>query len=140
MRTVYQRIGMLAALASIALSAAAPAHAELVVIVSAKNPTAALTAEQIANVYLGKDASFSPLDLPESAALRGEFYSKVTRKDSAQLKAMWARLIFTGKAQPPKQIASSAEAVRQVAASERAMAYVDKSAVDASVRTVLKVE
>jgi ABC-type phosphate transport system substrate-binding protein len=123
-----------------ALAGVTTTRAEVVVIVNAKHPAAALSTEQIANVYLGKDGSFAPLDLPESAALRGEFYKKIAGKDAAQLKAMWARLIFTGKAQPPKQVGNSAEAVKQVAGNDRAIAYVDKSAVDASVKAVLRID
>jgi ABC-type phosphate transport system substrate-binding protein len=128
------------ALAAVALAGVTTARAEVVVIVNAKHPAAAMSAEQIANVYLGKDGSFAPLDLPESAPLRGEFYQKIAGKDAAQLKAMWARLIFTGKAQPPKQVGNSAEAVKQVAGNDRAIAYVDKSAVDASVKAVLRID
>jgi ABC-type phosphate transport system substrate-binding protein len=140
MRNVYQRFNAVVALAAIALAGITTARAEVVVIVNAKHPAAALSAEQIANVYLGKDGSFAPLDLPESAPLRGEFYKKIAGRDAAQLKAMWARLIFTGKAQPPKQVGSSAEAVQQVAGNDRAIAYVDKSAVDASVKAVLRID
>ena len=137
---MYQRYSTLAALAVIALTSVATARAEVVVIVNARHPAAAMSPEQIANVYLGKDSSFAPLDLPESATLRQEFYKKVAGKDAAQLKAMWARLIFTGKAQPPKQVGNSAEAVKQVAGNDRAIAYVDRSAVDASVKAVLRID
>ena len=144
MNNVQQRLSSrfsaLAALAAMALAGATTARAEMVVIVNANHPAAALSADQVANVYLGKDSSFTPLDLPESAPLRGEFYKKIAGKDAAQLKAMWARLIFTGKAQPPKQVGSSAEAVKHVAGNDRAIAYVDKSAVDASVKTVLRID
>ena len=116
------------------------AHAELVVIVNPKNGAASMTAEQVANIYLGKDGAFAPADLPESAAQRNEFYSKVAGKDSAQVKAIWARLVFTGKTQPPKEFGSSAEAVKFVAGNEKAIAYVEKSSVDASVKTVLAVQ
>jgi len=134
------RFSTLVALAAMALAGITTARAEVVVIVNAKHPAAAMSAEQIANVYLGKDGSFAPLDLPESAPLRAEFYKKIAGKDAAQLKAMWARLIFTGKAQPPKQVGSSADAVKQVAGNDRAIAYVDKSAVDASVKAVLRID
>lgn len=134
------RFSTLVALAAMALAGITTARAEVVVIVNAKHPAAAMSAEQIANVYLGKDGSFAPLDLPESAPLRGEFYKKIAGKDAAQLKAMWARLIFTGKAQPPKQVGSSAEAVKRVAGNDRAIAYVDKSAVDGSVKAVLRID
>jgi hypothetical protein len=115
------------------------AHAELVVIVNSKHPAASMTAEQIANIYLGKDPAMQPADLPESGAERNAFYSKVAGKDAAQVKAIWARLVFTGKTQPPKEFGSSAEAVKFVASNDKGIAYVDKSAVDGSVKTVMTV-
>ena len=123
-----------------ALATTGVANAEMVVVVNAKNPASSLTAAQVADVYLGKDTSFAPLDLPESAAERGTFYTKVAGKESAQVKAIWARLVFTGKSQPPKEAGSSADAVKQVASNDRGMAYVDKSAVDGSVKVVLTVQ
>jgi len=122
-----------------ALAAAGAAQAEMVVVVNAKHPAASMTAEQVANIYLGKDTSFAPVDLPESSAVRNEFYQKVAGKDSAQVKAIWARLIFTGKTQPPKEVGNSADAVKQVAGSDKGIAYVEKSAVDGSVKAVLTV-
>jgi ABC-type phosphate transport system substrate-binding protein len=118
---------------------AGAAQAEVVVIVNPKSAAAAMTAEQVADVYLGKDTSLTPLDLPNSSGTRGEFYKKVAGKDEAQIKAIWARLVFTGKTQPPKEAASSADVVKQVAAGEKAIGYVEKSAVDGSVKTVLTV-
>ena len=115
------------------------ARAEVVVIVNPKNAAGAMTAEQVANVYLGKDTNLTPFDLPSASASRGEFYKKVAGKDEAQIKAVWARLVFTGKTQPPKEVASSADVVKQVAAGEKAIGYVEKSAVDGSVKAVLTV-
>ncbi len=113
------------------------ANAEIVVIVNPKYPAASMSAEQVADVYLGKDTTFVPADLPQSAGTREEFYKKVTGKAAAQVKAIWARLVFTGKTQPPKEVSSAADAVKHVAGNEKGIAYVDKSAVDASVKTVL---
>lgn len=126
------------AMASLLLSAGA-ANAEIVVIVNPKHAAAAMTADEVANIYLGKDSSLSPLDLKEPEAVRNQFYQKVAGKDSAQVKAIWARLVFTGKQQPPKELGSSADIVKQVASSDKAIGYVDKSAVDASVKAVLTV-
>jgi ABC-type phosphate transport system substrate-binding protein len=128
-----------AAMTASVVLACACAQAEVVVIVNPKHPAASMTAEQVANVYLGKDASFAPADLPESASQRNEFYTKVAGKDSAQVKAIWARLVFTGKTQPPKEIGSSADAVKFVAGNDKAIAYVEKGAVDGSVKAVLTV-
>lgn len=115
------------------------AQAEVVVIVNPKSAASTMTAEQVADIYLGKDTSLTPIDLPSSSASRGEFYKKVAGKDEAQIKAIWARLVFTGKTQPPKEAASSADVVKQVAAGEKAIGYVEKSAVDGSVKAVLTV-
>ena len=115
------------------------AQAELVVIVNPKSPAASMTAEEVANVYLGKNPSYSPVDLPESAPARADFYKKVAGKDTAQVKALWARLVFTGKMQPPKEVASSSDALKFVAGNDKAIAYVEKGAVDGSVKAVLTV-
>lgn len=123
----------------LAASAVSSAQAELVVIVNPKSPTASMTADQVANVYLGKDPSFAPVDLPEAAQARADFYKKVAGKDSAQVKALWARLVFTGKMQPPKEVASASDALKFVAGNDKGIAYVEKSAVDSSVKAVLTV-
>lgn len=134
MRVSMKAIAMLAAL--VCTSAV---HAEMVVVVNPKNSATSMTAEQVANIYLGKDTSFAPVDLAESNAARNRFYEKVVGKDAAQVKAIWARLIFTGKTQPPKEVGSSADAIKEVAANDKGVAYVEKSAVDASVKTVLTI-
>lgn len=129
----------LSVLMALSFAAVGIANAEMVVIVNAKHPAASMTSAQVADVFLGKDTSFAPFDLSESAQ-RDQFYSKVAGKDSAQVKAIWARLVFTGKSQPPKEIGSSADAVKQVASNDKGIAYVDKSAVDGSVKVVLSVQ
>jgi hypothetical protein len=136
---MHMKVSIRAAMTAAVLFASTCVQAEVVVIVNPKHPAASMTAEQVANVFLGKDASFAPADLPESSAQRGEFYTKIAGKDSAQVKAIWARLVFTGKVQPPKEFGSVAEAVTFVAGNAKGIAYVDKGAVDGSVKAVLTV-
>ena len=125
---------------ALALLAAAAARAEVVVVVNPKHPAASMSAEEVASIYLGKSTAFVPTDLPESSALRDEFYAKVVRKDAAQVKVIWARLIFTGKTAPPRRVDNSVAAVKLVAANEKGIAYVEKSALDATVKAVLAVQ
>jgi ABC-type phosphate transport system substrate-binding protein len=123
-----------------------PAHAELVVIVNPKNPATSLTADQVSQVFLGRSSSFpgggaaTPVDQKEGVALRDEFYTKVTDKSSGQVKAFWAKQMFSGKGQPPRELASSADVKRAVAADPSAIGYVEKSAVDSTVKGVLSVQ
>jgi len=125
------------ALAACAIGAAFPAMAEVVVIVNPKSSAAAMSNEQVAQFFLGKSSEMTPIDQPESAPVRAEFYKKVTDKDASQAKALWAKLVFTGKATPPKEAPGSAEVKKLVAANPKAIGYIEKSAVDATVKVVL---
>jgi ABC-type phosphate transport system substrate-binding protein len=133
MKTLFKTL----AAASLVLSAAV-ANAEVVVIVSAKSSASTMTADDIANIYLGKSSSMKPVD--NATPVRSQFYTKVAGKDEAQVKAIWSKLVFTGKATPPKELASNADVVKAVAADPNAIGYVDKSAVDASVKVVYEVK
>jgi len=120
------------------------AHAELVVIVNPKNPAANLTAEQVSALFLGTATTFPDggaatlADQPESASIRGDFYQKATGRSVAQVKATWARLTFTGKGTPPKELKTDADVKAFVASDPKAIGYVDASSIDGSVKAVLK--
>ena len=118
------------------LAASVPALAEVVVVVNPKAAEASMTKDQIAQFFLGKSSSMTPVDQPEDAPVRAEFYKKVTDKEASQAKALWSKLVFTGKATPPKEVANSAAVKAAVAANPKAIGYMEKSAVDSSVKVV----
>lgn len=67
------------------------------------------------------------------------FLARVTTTTPALVKAYRAKMIFTGRGQPPKEAPSSA-AVRQLVADNPALiGRIDKSALEASVKPVLLV-
>lgn len=134
------------ALAGALLSLAAmQVHAQLVVIVSAKNANTAMTSNNADKVFLGKVKLFPdatpaiPMDLPKSDD-RTAFYDKVTGKSPAQLKAYWAKVIFTGEGAPPKEVDSPESMVKLVAQNPNTVGYVDKAFVDKSVKVLLEVK
>ena len=112
------------------------ALAEVVVVVNPKAAESTMTKEQVAQFFLGKSSSMTPVDQSESAPIRAEFYKKVADKDAAQAKALWSKLVFTGKATMPKEVADNAAVKAAVAANPKAIGYIDKSAVDGSVKVV----
>lgn len=120
-----------------ALLLAVPVLAQTVVIVNVKNPIAAMSTDQAAQFFLGRSNSLTPMDLPGKSALRAEFYLKLAGKDPDQMKAVWSKIVFTGRGFPPKEYANSAEIKAAVAADPTAIAYIDQSAVDATVKVVL---
>jgi len=119
------------------------AMAEVKVIANSAISDSGLSADTIADLFLGKTNSLPsghkavPIDQDEGAAARDEFYTKATKKDAAQLKAYWSRLIFTGKGQPPKSVADDAEVVKQVTSNPDAIGYISGAASSSGVKVLL---
>ncbi len=122
------------------------AFAQVAVVVNPKSPLATMTADQVSGIFLGKSNTLPsggtamPTDLPDSNAAHDLFYTKVTGKSSAQVKAAWSRLVFSGKATPPKELGSSADVKKFVAANPDAIGYIEKSAVDSTVKVVFSAD
>ncbi|GAB2879960.1 hypothetical protein GCM10027277_56460 [Pseudoduganella ginsengisoli] len=136
--------GLLLAATLSAVGACAQAG-ELVVIVSAHNPVTTLRADQVADIFLGESMRFpdgaevQALDQALNTPLRNEFYQKVASRTPALMKAYWTKRIFTGRGQPPRELSSSMAVRKAVAENPGAIGYVERAAVDASVRVVMVV-
>jgi ABC-type phosphate transport system substrate-binding protein len=119
------------------------APAEVAVVVSSKSSAGNLTAAQVSDIFLGKSSAFPgggaavPIDQSEGSPVRDEFYTKVTGKSAAQVKAYWSKIIFSGKGKPPKDVPDSAAVKKQLADNPNAIGYIDKGSVDGTVKTVL---
>lgn len=128
--------------AALMLTAVA-AQAEVVVI--AGKAVGDMSKEQVAELYLGRTSALPGggtaivVDLAEGNALREEFYSKVTGKSASQAKSHWAKLAFTGKGTPPREVAGPAEVRKAVATTTGAIGYVDRASVDDTVKVVFRV-
>jgi ABC-type phosphate transport system substrate-binding protein len=132
-------IGKLLLAAGVCAFTAPSFAAEIVVIVNPKNPATRMFGEQAGQFFLGKSNLFTPVEHTDGA-LRNEFYKKVLDKDATQVKAIWSKLVFTGKASAPKEHASSAEVKKAVAADPKAIGYIEKSQVDDTVKVILTVQ
>ena len=125
--------------------ACADAAADLVVIVSAKRPALALSANQVSDIFLAQAERFpngdsvTPLDLSIDSPLRDQFYTSVSAKSPALVRAYWTKMVFTGRGLPPREIANSVAMRRLVAANPSLIGYIDSTALDDSVQVVLTV-
>lgn len=134
--------GLLAALALLGLHTGATA-AEWVLVASAKSSMRSLDMATAESLYMGKTSDLPGIgavaihDLPEGNAVRDAFYQETSNKNASAMKAYWSRMIFTGKGQPPKVVDSSAALKKALAANPAAIGYLEKSAVDASVKVLL---
>jgi ABC-type phosphate transport system substrate-binding protein len=113
-----------------------PAFSELVVVVNPKSTAGNMNQEQIAQFFLGISTTLRPLDQADGSAIRAEFYKKVAEKEPSQVKAIWSKLVFTGKGKPPKEYPSSEEVKKAIEADPNAIGYIEKSAVDSNVKVI----
>ena len=131
-------------LAAVLTLASAPSLAGVVMVVSANSAATSLSKDEAAALYLGKTTalpgggSAKLYDLPDSNPAREHFYQAVAGKSASQVKAVWSRLVFSGRVLPPHEAASDAAVIKAVASDPHAVGYVDSGAVDASVKAVLK--
>jgi hypothetical protein len=125
-------------LSLLALGAGPACAGELVLIVN--SAAAAINKDQVADAYLGRSSSWTPIDQVANSPIYLEFYKKATGRDIAQVRAIWSKIIFTGRGLPPKQLVNSEAVKRAVAANPKAIGYIEKSAVDASVKVALTLE
>jgi ABC-type phosphate transport system substrate-binding protein len=131
-----------AALASGLAWSASPALSDVVAVVSAKSPITSLSKSQVTDIFLGRATRFPdgtpavPIDQAEGTAVHTEFYASFTGRTDTQVKAYWSRIIFTGRGQPPKAVSSGDVLKKLLANDPHAIGYLDRSAVDGSVKVV----
>lgn len=143
MRSAPAPLRTTAALLVLAFGLESPGSAaEVVAVVSAKNPIVAMSRNQVVDIFLGKASRFPdgsqavPIDQAESSATRDEFYLKFAGKSPAQLNAHWAKIIFTGRGQPPREVANGAEVKKRLAENPSAIGYLEQEQVDRSVKVI----
>jgi ABC-type phosphate transport system substrate-binding protein len=122
---------------------AGPALAgDIAVIVNPANP-AILTKGLVVSYYLGESKSWSGgvpvklLELPPDNPARVAFDKDVLGRSAQQLKDLWSQNSLSGKAIPPKELASDEEVKKAVSSSKIAIGYIKASSVDDTVKVAL---
>jgi|SRR5882724_10154283 len=132
-----------ALIVTLSLDAFAARAADFVVIVNKAN-TASVDKDIVAKIYTGNmklwgdGTAIVALDLPENDPIRANFCNEIIGKTIGNLKALWAQLVFSGKALPPKQMASDDEVKKFVSANKGGIGYIKQSGVDDSIKVALK--
>ena len=123
-------------IATVFSTIAYPVSAELAIVVNPRNQATSMTAAQASQFFLGGSVLFTPLEQASDTPIRAEFYKKVLEKEPSQVQAVWARIVFTGKGRPPKEYKSSADIKKAISENVNAIGYIEKSAVDDSVKVI----
>jgi ABC-type phosphate transport system substrate-binding protein len=130
------------------LACAGPLRAgeNLAVIVNPDCGVSQLSREEVVEIYMGRQKRLPtgllalPVEQVSPLETRARFYQTLVNLPLPQVRAYWARLYFSGQAQPPRQTGSDEETLEVVAANKGAIGFVDASKVDRRVRAVLQLE
>lgn len=122
------------------------ANAGIVVIVNPANPVTDFDKRQLIDLYMGRNLYFPDgklairLDQPPTSQIRRDFYQNLVGMSVAEVKAYWARLLFTGRATPPLETDNSEQIIDAVLKNETAIGYIQDDEVTDSVKVVGHVE
>ena len=120
--------------------------ADIVVIVNPNSGIAELTRRQIIDIYMGRNPGikngqrFQPFDHPFKSTVRAEFYNKITGKPVSVINAYWARLLFTGRASPPRLVEDNAAMLETVRENPGAIGYLEQKYLNEHVTVVYTLE
>ena len=132
----------LISLSLLLLCNAVKAAAEVVVVVGKNSPMESLNSHEISDIFLGnatalpKIGKVMPLDRSEDR-LRAAFYQDYTGKNLQQIKAHWAKNIFTGRGYPPKVVSSIDELRAILLKNPTAIGYTSPDKVDGSMKILI---
>lgn len=118
-------------------------RAELVLVTGVRSGAVEITRERAEKLFLGRSVTLgdgtpvSLIDLPNGVT-RDEFYLKLTGKNPSQIRAYWSHLVFTGRALPPREAESVAEARQWLAETPNLIGYMERSDVSPGLRILLR--
>lgn len=131
--------------ACFAMGCSLQAYAEVVVITNKAMPVSSMSQEEVYRIYLGKTKFLSnglkviPVDQRVGSPARNKFYSEIIKKSDTEMKSYWARVMFTGQGNPPIQESDDNSVKELVSKNPNCIGYIDRGAVDNSVKVVFSV-
>ncbi len=129
------------AIASIAaVGSFTAAEAQTAVVINPQNTTSNLSVEELRRLYLGRSRGFDGgvnALLVEYATLKESFYDRILGLKPAVVRQRWIALLFRGEAATmPQEMEQASEVKRFVAANVGALAFLELSECDDTVKIV----
>ncbi len=121
----------------------AEAEAPIVIVAGAASAISELSKEQAEQLYLGRASTLrdgtavSLADLPPGPT-RDRFYARLTGKNPSQIRAHWSRMVFTGRALPPREVTDAEQLRSLLAANPDLIGYLPATAADDRLKILLR--
>lgn len=118
------------------------ARADLVVVASPKSGVDRLSRQEVVYLFMGRlrvlpsGVPAVPVDAAVDSAERADFYRHLVSKEPAEIKAYWARLIFSGGSRPPLVVDNREELLRLMGSEAGTIGYMERSKLDARFKVV----
>jgi ABC-type phosphate transport system substrate-binding protein len=115
--------------------------AQMVVVLNVNTPVNTLTREQVADIFLGRanvlpnKEKIIPIERIEGSLHYVDFHNSVTLKNSTQIRAHWAKMVFAGKSTPPREM-SQEETKRLIETQRNYISYIEKNLVSDKLKIV----
>jgi len=109
---------------------AADKSGSIQVIVNAQAEVSSMKKKHVMALFLGRSRAFpngkpvKALDNRIGSSIREQFFEMLTGKSISDIDAYWARLRYSGRASPPKEIDNVDEILTEVSRNVSALAYV----------------
>lgn len=115
------------------------AQADLVIVTHPNTAVTSITSSQLERLYFGMSSRLPDGALTTVFDSDGEsknlFYSKILKKTPEQVSKYWTRMLFTGKAQPPRTVRSD-EMKAALLQKPGSIGYIDSSKLDARLKVI----
>lgn len=139
---MMKRLFAIAALAASPFFASLDALADIVLVTAGDGPISRIDREEAEQLYLGRHSTLRDgtqvrlLDLP-AGEVRDDFYRRLLGKNSIQTRAYWSRMVFTGRARPPREVADEIELRALMARDPNLIGYIAAEKLTPDLRPLL---
>jgi ABC-type phosphate transport system substrate-binding protein len=117
--------------------------AQMVVVLNANAPVNTLTRGQVADIFLGRakvlpnNEKIIAIERTEGSLQYVDFHNSVTLKNSTQIRAHWAKMVFSGKSTPPREM-SQEDAKKLIETQRHYISYMKKNLVSDKLKIVFE--
>jgi hypothetical protein len=117
---------------------------DLVLVVSKASPVESLTKSEVIDIYMGRFLTFpdgseaQPIDLESDSGFKNQFYMSLVNQNERKINAYWSRLLFSGRAKPPRKVETVEEALNYLSEQNSRIVYIPESALTEAVKVVFR--